>query len=161
MPGGPSMPGGPTPVPQTNISGDVTRLLRRWRAGHPDAQHDLFETVYGELRRLAASNMRNERAGHTLPPTGLVHEAFLRIPTISLSAGCAQLVRSDGGIPAGDRRRSQVDLRQLVSQSPAFSTGFGRAPRAWHYRSPLGGNVRRAAGSLEAELLRRPERPCR
>ncbi|MDA8020480.1 MAG: ECF-type sigma factor [Thermoanaerobaculia bacterium] len=60
-------------------SGDVTRLIREWRAGDARAQDELFESVYDDLRRLAASYMRNERLGHTLPPTGLVHEAFLRM----------------------------------------------------------------------------------
>jgi RNA polymerase sigma factor (TIGR02999 family) len=58
---------------------DVTLLLRRWGAGDADAFRDLIPVVYAELRRLAAHYMRHERGDHTLQPTALVHEAFLRL----------------------------------------------------------------------------------
>ena len=58
---------------------DVTSLLRRWTQGERDALGDLLPTVYAELRRLARQALRHERAGHTLQPTALVHEAFLRL----------------------------------------------------------------------------------
>jgi RNA polymerase sigma factor (TIGR02999 family) len=61
-------------------SSEVTRLLLEQRvAGDSDASRRLFELVYDELRRLASSLMRRERAEHTLQPTALVHEAFLRL----------------------------------------------------------------------------------
>lgn len=47
--------------------------------GDPKAAAELLPVVYGELRRLAASKMANEAAGHTLQPTALVHEAWLRL----------------------------------------------------------------------------------
>lgn len=59
--------------------GAVTRLLRRWTAGDAQALHRVVPLVYDELRRLARRHLRDERAGHTLQSTGLVHEAFLRI----------------------------------------------------------------------------------
>jgi RNA polymerase sigma-70 factor (ECF subfamily) len=58
---------------------DVTRLLAAASAGDPDAVPSLFEALYRELRQLAASTMRSERHDHTLQPTGLVHEAYLRL----------------------------------------------------------------------------------
>jgi RNA polymerase sigma-70 factor, ECF subfamily len=58
---------------------DITRLLARWRQGDPEAFADLMPIVYTELRRLADSQMRQERLGHTLQPTALVHEAYLRL----------------------------------------------------------------------------------
>jgi RNA polymerase sigma factor (TIGR02999 family) len=58
---------------------EVTRLLDQWSAGKPEALEDLFPLVYGELRSLAAVFFRNERAGHTLQPTALVHEAYFRL----------------------------------------------------------------------------------
>jgi RNA polymerase sigma-70 factor (ECF subfamily) len=58
---------------------DVTALLRKVSEGDPQAQEQLFEIVYYELRRLARGAMRNERAGHTLQPTALIHEAFIRL----------------------------------------------------------------------------------
>lgn len=59
--------------------GDVTMLLSRLRSGHRDALDQLLPLVYNELRRLAARYMRDERAAHTLQPTALVHEAYLRL----------------------------------------------------------------------------------
>jgi RNA polymerase sigma factor (TIGR02999 family) len=59
--------------------GDVTVLLRSWRAGDQSALNELTGLVYPELRRLAAAIMRQERGSHTLQPTALVHEVYLRI----------------------------------------------------------------------------------
>ncbi|NKB89123.1 MAG: sigma-70 family RNA polymerase sigma factor [Acidobacteria bacterium] len=61
------------------MSGDVTRLLQQWGDGDSDAFETLIPLVYDELRKLAAAHLRNERGGHTLQPTGLVHEAYMRL----------------------------------------------------------------------------------
>jgi RNA polymerase sigma factor (TIGR02999 family) len=58
---------------------DVTRILDRVQQGDPKAAGELLPLVYEELRRLAAHKMANEAAGHTLQPTALVHEAWLRL----------------------------------------------------------------------------------
>ena len=58
---------------------DVTDLLLSWRHGDPAALDRLLPLVYDELRRIAARHLRRERAGHSLQPTGLVHEAYLRL----------------------------------------------------------------------------------
>ena len=58
---------------------DVTRLLDAASAGDPKAAADLLPLVYAELRRLAAARLAGEKAGHTLQPTALVHEAYLRL----------------------------------------------------------------------------------
>ena len=60
-------------------TGDVTRLLERYRAGDSDAEAELFSNVYSELHRLAAHYLRGERPDHTLQPTALVNEAYLRL----------------------------------------------------------------------------------
>jgi len=60
-------------------SGEVTRLLVNWSQGDLRAREALLPLVYGELRRLAASYLRREREDHTLQPTALVHEAYLRL----------------------------------------------------------------------------------
>lgn len=62
----------------TEAGGDVTRLLRRWAAGEDESRDRLFALVYDELRALARAYMRRERPDHTLQPTALVHEAFVR-----------------------------------------------------------------------------------
>jgi RNA polymerase sigma factor (TIGR02999 family) len=58
---------------------DITALLGDWGRGNPNALNQLLPIVYDELRRVAARQLRSERAGHTLQPTALVHEAFLRL----------------------------------------------------------------------------------
>ena len=60
-------------------AGEVTRMLRAWSAGDPHAQDELLALVYGELRQRAAGHLRRDRQGHTLQPTALVHEAYLRL----------------------------------------------------------------------------------
>jgi RNA polymerase sigma factor (TIGR02999 family) len=57
----------------------VTHILDRVQRGDPKAAEELFPLVYEELRRLAAQKMANEAVGHTLQPTALVHEAWLRL----------------------------------------------------------------------------------
>ena len=58
---------------------DVRRLLREWQDGRADASGELLALVYSELRSMAARQMRNESSGHTLQPTALVSEAYLRL----------------------------------------------------------------------------------
>jgi RNA polymerase sigma factor (TIGR02999 family) len=58
---------------------DVTRLLLAWSDGEPSAGEALIEAVYGELRRMARGYLRRERLDHSLPPTALVHEAYMKL----------------------------------------------------------------------------------
>ena len=58
---------------------DVTRLIDAAAAGDPNAAARLLPLVYDELRKLAAARMAAESPGHTLQPTALVHEAYLRL----------------------------------------------------------------------------------
>ena len=58
---------------------DFTALLNRWNSGNPDAMKELLALVYPELRRLADDLLRRERSDHTLQPTALVHEAYLKL----------------------------------------------------------------------------------
>lgn len=58
---------------------DVTVLLHQWRQGDAQALDSLTPLVYQELRRLAAGKLNRERSGHTLQPTALIHEAFLKL----------------------------------------------------------------------------------
>lgn len=59
--------------------GEVTTLLQAWSDGDDGARDRLMPLVYQELRRRAASQLRRERRGHTLRPTDLVHETYLRL----------------------------------------------------------------------------------
>jgi RNA polymerase sigma factor (TIGR02999 family) len=83
-------------------SKSVSRLLAQWHAGDDEALHAVLPLVYDELRRLAHHYMRQERDGHTLQSTALVHEAYLRLERQGAAqfknrshfiAVCAQLMR--------------------------------------------------------------------
>jgi RNA polymerase sigma factor (TIGR02999 family) len=58
---------------------DITGLLIAWSHGDEPARARLIEAVYGELRRLARGYLQRERPDHSLPPTALVHEAYLKL----------------------------------------------------------------------------------
>src|SRR5262245_1631592 len=74
------------------MSSDVTTLLGEVRAGKQDAVPQLIGLVYDELRRVAGGLLQRERKDHTLQPTALLHEAFLKLLT------------PDAAVPAQDRR---------------------------------------------------------
>jgi len=86
--------------------GEVTRLLEQASAGNADARATLFDVLYRELRRLAEAAMRAERVNHTLQPTALVHEAFLRLAS---DQGRFESRAHFLGVAAGAMRRVLVD----------------------------------------------------
>jgi RNA polymerase sigma factor (TIGR02999 family) len=65
-----------------NTPGEVTQLLLELRDGNREAANQLIPLVYKELRRIASRYLRNEPSGHSLRPTELVHEAYLRLAQI-------------------------------------------------------------------------------
>jgi RNA polymerase sigma factor (TIGR02999 family) len=65
--------------------GEVTRLLRAWRAGDDGARESLIRVLYDELHTIADARMRKEAPGHTLQSTALIHEAYLRLADASVS----------------------------------------------------------------------------
>ena len=67
----------------------VSQILESLERGDPKAAEELLPLVYAELRQLAAARMNDERTGHTLAPTALVHEAYLRLVQ---PQGCCLLV---------------------------------------------------------------------
>lgn len=87
-------------------AGEVTRLLEQASGGDVAARATLFDVLYRELRRLAESAMRAERSNHTLQPTALVHEAFLRL---SSDQGRFESRAHFLGIAARAMRRVLVD----------------------------------------------------
>jgi RNA polymerase sigma factor (TIGR02999 family) len=68
-----------SPTPPAPGTGEVTAELRAWRGGDEQAGERLLSKVYLELKKIAAAELRRERSGHTLQPTALVHEAYLRM----------------------------------------------------------------------------------
>jgi RNA polymerase sigma-70 factor (ECF subfamily) len=61
------------------MSDQITRLLQRVREGERGALDELMPLVYAELRRIASAFMKRQRPGHTLQPTALVNEAFIKL----------------------------------------------------------------------------------
>lgn len=66
-------------MPNHGEAPELTALLRAWREGDEAAEEQLLEVVYAQLRRLAGGVMKGERPAHTLQPTALVHDAYLRL----------------------------------------------------------------------------------
>jgi RNA polymerase sigma-70 factor (ECF subfamily) len=73
------MPATPPELASPPSPDSVTGLLRAWGAGDAQASDSLVRLVYAELRRQAGIALRREGEGHTLQPTALVHEAWLRL----------------------------------------------------------------------------------
>jgi len=93
----------------------VTQLLRRWSEGDQSALDQLTPLVYEELRRLAASQMKSERGNHTLQPTALVSEVYLRLVDQRTAAFRDRL--HFFGVAASIMRRILVDhARRTQSQ---------------------------------------------
>jgi len=114
--------------PNAPQGGEVTLLLRRWTAGDRAAVDDLLPLVYQELRQLARRYLRRERPDHTLPPTALVHEAYLRLIGSDLSAATVETRVHFFAVAAQAMRRILVDhaRRHAAARrpSPADRTGF-------------------------------------
>lgn len=67
------------PTPPASSAGEITLVLQKIESGDEQAAARLLPLVYRELRQLAAARMAHEPAGHTLQPTALVHEAWIRL----------------------------------------------------------------------------------
>lgn len=90
---------------------EITQILQEWNDGHEGAKERLIPFVYDELKRQARTLMSREHPGHTLQPTALVHEAFMRI---SEGAGIDWQNRSHFyGIAARLMRQVLVDHARL------------------------------------------------
>jgi RNA polymerase sigma factor (TIGR02999 family) len=115
---------------------DATAILDTASAGDPAGAAELFGLVYGELRAMAERCMRQERAGHTLQPTALVHEAFLKLIDqtraswegrthfLGVAAGAMRRILVDHARGhnaqkrGGDRRRVEVDSAIIDTHRP-------------------------------------------
>ena len=110
---------------------DVTGLLRAWRQGDAGAGDELLERVYSRLKRLASKQLQGERVGHSLQPTDLVHEAYLRLVDqtrvdwrdrahfFGLAATTMRRVLVDRARRRGRRKRQVEEVRTGLSLVPA------------------------------------------
>src|SRR5262245_60928195 len=119
-------------MPEPNLH-EVTQLLLAWSEGDRAALDRLVPLVYAELRQLAKSHMRRERAGQTMQTTALIHEAYLRL----IDADCVRLENRAHFFAAAARvmRQVLVDLareRGSRKRGGAARRGGGcRSMRRW------------------------------
>jgi RNA polymerase sigma factor (TIGR02999 family) len=107
----------------------ISELLVRWRDGDQGALQALLPLVYDELKRLARNYLRNERPGHTLQSTALVHEAYLRLVQSPLQlqnrthffAVAARLMREILVDHARSRRAAKRDYRCKITLDRAVA----------------------------------------
>ena len=114
----------------------VTELLKQWTDGRQDALDRLIPRIYSELRKLASSYLRRERADHSLQPTALVHEAFLKL--VDQHAVQWQNRAHFFGIAAQAMRRILVDHARAHA---AEKRGSGERPVAIDDNLPGGAVV--------------------
>lgn len=112
---------------------DITRLLDRWGRGDHEALDAASAVVYPELRRIADAYLRRERADHTLQPTALVHEAYLRLQAAGqlrfedrrqFYALAAQMMRR---ILVDHARATRADKRGGAHVRTSIDTALGRS----------------------------------
>ena len=118
--------------------GDVTVLLKAWAGGDAAALDQLVPVVHGQLRRMARRYMRHEAQGHTLQPTALVNEAYLRLlgadnvswqdraHFFAVSAQMMRRILVDAARARGAEKRggefAKVQLDELVDALPSRGT---------------------------------------
>ena len=115
---------------------EVTELLKQWTDGRRDALDQLIPRIYSELRKLASGYLRRERADHSLQPTALVHEAFLKL--VDQRAVQWQNRAHFFGIAAQAMRRILVDHARAHA---AEKRGSGERPVAIDDNLPGGAGV--------------------
>jgi RNA polymerase sigma-70 factor, ECF subfamily len=120
----------------------VTRLLKDWNEGDQTALEKLMPLVYAELRRLAKNYLRRERANHTLQPTALVNEAYLRL--VDQRNARWQNRAQFFGVAAQLMRRILVDHARLHQALKRGGTGQERLSLT---------NVERLADKPDIDLL--------
>ena len=117
-------------------SGVVTGLLKAWSRGDLAARDELVPLVYAELRRRAAAYLRRERRDHTLQPTALVHEAYLRLigqthtTWKNRSQFCAIAAQMMRRILVDHAREHQADKRPGAGLRVALDDRIGAADPA-------------------------------
>lgn len=112
--------------------GEVTGLLAELRSGNKEALAKLIPLVYDELHRLAEHYMRNERVGHTLQPTALINEAYLRLASaekanwqhrahfVAVAAGTMRRVLIDHARKQKAAKRGGKQAALPLEDSPEF-----------------------------------------
>jgi RNA polymerase sigma factor (TIGR02999 family) len=125
------------------MPGDITKLLDAWKSGNAAAGEEVLARTYEELRRIAHARLRHERRHHTLQPTAVLHEAYLR------------LMRRGPG-PVTDReaffRLMAAEIRRRLVDHARRRLANKRGGGAVH--EPLSSSIAASSGSpAETELM--------
>jgi RNA polymerase sigma factor (TIGR02999 family) len=116
---------------------DITGLLSAYNNGNREALDVLFPLIYDELKRVAANKLRNERSDHTLQPTALVHEAYLRlieqdsvdwqsrIQFFGLAAEMMRRILTNYALTRNAEKRGGQHLKIELDEAVLFATGRG------------------------------------
>ena len=124
----------------SSTRGDVTRLLQRWSAGDRAALDDLVPIVYAELRRIAEGYFSRERSSHTLQPTALIHEAWMRMARqqkpvfdhrrqfYALAAQMMRRILVDHARATGAEKRGGDRARTTLDTALGVAVGGGAPP---------------------------------
>lgn len=157
---------------QQPTPGEVTRLLAAVREGEPDAIDRLYPYVYDELRAVAERQLRRERPGHTLHPTALVHEAYMKMAGgpadatdrahfLALAARAMRQILVDHARRRGARKRggdwhatTLTDGSASVELDPTELIALDRAMEALDERQRQVVECRFFAGLEESEIAR-------
>lgn len=123
----------------------ATLLLQRLREGDGEAARDLFSLLYGELHAMAAGMFRSQRSDHTLQPTAIVHEAFLK------------MIRPSGEANWQDRAHfcsvAARAMRQILVNHARDRAALKRGGKEARQRITLSDAVTPSGGSRELDVL--------
>ena len=116
---------------------DITGLLSEYNNGNRAALDELFPLIYDELKRVAANKLKNERADHTLQPTALVHEAYLRliqqesvdwksrVQFFGLAAEMMRRILTNYAVSRNADKRGGQHVKIELDEAMIFATGRG------------------------------------
>ncbi len=116
---------------------DITGLLSEYNNGNRSALDELFPLIYDELKRVAANKLKNERADHTLQPTALVHEAYLRliqqesvdwksrVQFFGLAAEMMRRILTNYAVSRNADKRGGQHVKIELDEAMIFATGRG------------------------------------
>jgi len=120
-----------------NAKGDITGLLSDYKNGNRAALDELFPLIYDELKRVAANKLKNERSDHTLQPTALVHEAYLRLISqesvdwtnrvqfFGLAAEMMRRILTNYAVQRNTEKRGGQNLKIELDEALIFTAGRG------------------------------------
>jgi RNA polymerase sigma-70 factor, ECF subfamily len=157
-----------------NPGGDITQLLLRAAHGDRRAEEALYPIVYREMRQLAAFLLKSERPEHTLQPTALVHEAYIRLTGdksiswenrshfFAVAARTMRHILIDHArkVNAGKRQGTKVSLESALNYSPAQAAELVELDEAlnrlaeWDQRQSQVVELRFFGGLTEEETAR-------